>query len=143
LKGIFLTLYKDMTTALKTSKTQLWTARIMSGVVILFMLMDSLGKFIQPDPVIEGTLELGYALHHLVIIGILGLISTLLYVFPRTTVLGAVLLTAYYGGAVATHVRLDNPLLSHVLFPVYLAILAWAGIWLRDERVRKLFPLIK
>lgn len=107
------------------SKSRLWTARIMSGLVILFMLFDSIFKFIQPAPVVEGTLQLGYAQHHLAVIGTLGLISTILYAIPRTAFLGAVLLTGYFGGAIATHIRMDAPLFSHVLFPVYLAVLAW------------------
>lgn len=80
------------------SKSRLWTARIMSGLVILFMLFDSIFKFIQPAPVVEGTLQLGYAQHHLAVIGTLGLISTILYAIPRTAFLGAVLLTGYFGG---------------------------------------------
>ncbi|MBE5396994.1 DoxX family protein [Brevibacillus borstelensis] len=123
------------------SKSRLWTARIMSGLVILFMLFDSIFKFIQPAPVVEGTLQLGYAQHHLAVIGTLGLISTILYAIPRTAFLGAVLLTGYFGGAIATHIRMDAPLFSHVLFPVYLAVLAWGAIWLRNERARKLIPL--
>ncbi|MDR8393732.1 DoxX family protein [Aliifodinibius sp. S!AR15-10] len=123
------------------SKSRLWTARVMSGIVILFMLADSIFKFIQPEAVVEGTVELGYAQHHLVTIGVLGLLSILLYAYPQTSVLGALLLTGYFGGAIATHVRLDNPLFSHILFPVYLAILAWGGLWLRDERLRNLIPL--
>ncbi|MEX2641176.1 MAG: DoxX family protein [Balneolales bacterium] len=115
----------------------------MSGIVILFMLFDSIFKFIQPDPVVQGTLELGFAEHHIALIGLLGLMSILLYTYPQTSVLGAILLTGFFGGVIATHVRLDNPLFSHTLFPVFLAILAWGGIWLRDERVRKLIPLQK
>lgn len=127
-----------MTTTNQLSKTTLWASRIMGGIVILFMLADSIGKFIKPEAVITGTLELGFAEHHLLVMGILGLLSILLYAFPRTTILGAVLLTGYWGGAIATHVRMDNPLFSHILFPVYLAVLAWGAIWLKDERVRDL-----
>ncbi|CAG7626475.1 hypothetical protein PAESOLCIP111_02834 [Paenibacillus solanacearum] len=123
------------------SKGRLWTARVMYGLALLFMLFDSITKFIKPAPVVEGTVQLGYAEHHLVVIGALGLIATILYAIPRTTVLGAVLLTGYFGGAIATHVRLDNPLFSHVLFPVYIAILVWGAIWLKDDSVRKLIPL--
>ena len=119
------------------SKGRLWTSRIMSGIVILFMLFDSIFKFIQPEEVVQGTTELGYGAHHIALLGTLGLLSVIVYAIPRTSVLGAILLTAYFGGAIATHVRLDNPLFSHVLFPVYLGILAWGGLWLRDERVRK------
>jgi len=125
------------------SKTQLIISRIMSGIVILFMLADSLFKFIKPEPVIEGTLELGYAEHHILIIGILGLLATIVYAIPSTAVLGAVLLTGYFGGAIATHIRLDNPLFSHTLFPVYLAVLAWGGLWLRSKQLQTLMPFKK
>ena len=123
------------------SKTRLWTSYLMSGLVILFMLMDSIMKFVQPPEVIEGTLALGFANHHLPVLGILGLISTLLYALPRTSVLGAILLTAYFGGAVATHLRLNNPLLTHTLFTVYFGILIWGGLWLRNSKLRELMPL--
>lgn len=132
-----------MTSNHQLSKRRLWSARIMGGIVILFMLMDSIFKFIQPEEVVQGTLELGYAEHHIVIIGVLGLISILLYAFPRTSILGAVLLTGYWGGAIATHLRLDNPLFSHILFPVFLGILAWGALWLKNEQLRHLFPVLK
>ncbi|MDP4549559.1 DoxX family protein [Alkalihalobacillus macyae] len=115
-------------------------ARLMSAIVILFMFLDSLSKFYKPTAVVEGTLELGYSEHHLLVIGILGLFSVILYAFPKSSILGAVLLTGYFGGAIATHIRLDNPLFTHTLFPLYLAILAWGGIWLRDEKLRSIFP---
>ncbi|PTM58696.1 DoxX family protein [Desmospora activa] len=122
------------------SKSRLWTANIMSGVVILFMVFDSVMKFVKPAAVVKGTLELGYGEHHIAVIGTLGLLSTVLYTLPRTSVLGAIMLTGYFGGAVATQIRMDYPLFSHTLFPVYIAILAWGGIWLRDNKVRELFP---
>jgi hypothetical protein len=121
-----------------TSKARLWTARIMGGLVIAFMLMDSIFKFFPNETVISGTLELGYQAHHIPVIGALGFISVLLFAIPRTQVLGAILLTGYFGGVIATHIRLDNPLFSHILFPVYLAILMWGSLWLKDERLRKL-----
>lgn len=132
-----ITLNEPMTTT-TNSKTTIWISWIMSGLVILFMLADSIFKFIQPAEVVQGTIDLGYASHHIAVIGTLGLLSILLYAIPRTAVLGAILLTGYFGGAVATHLRLDNPLFSHILFSVYLGILAWGGLWLRDERLRKL-----
>ena len=131
------------TQATSISKSRLWTARIMSWLVILFMLFDAIMKFIQPAAVVEGTTLLGYEQHHIVPIGILALIPTILYAVPRTSILGAVLLTGFWGGVVATHVRIDNPLFSHILFPVYLAILAWGGLWLVNENLRNLFPLKK
>ena len=125
------------------SKTKLWTSYVMSGLVILFMLMDSIMKFVKPPEVIKGTLALGFAEQHLPLIGTLGLISTLLYAFPRTSILGAILLTGYFGGVVATHVRLNNPLFTHTLFTVYFGILIWGGLWLRNSKLRELLPLRK
>ncbi len=121
-----------------TSKAKLWTARIMSGLVIAFMLMDSIFKFVANETVVTSTEELGFQAHHLPIMGVLGLTSIILFAIPRTQILGAILLTGYFGGAIATHVRMDNPLFSHILFPVYLAILAWGSLWLRNETLRKL-----
>jgi hypothetical protein len=120
------------------SRGIVWTSRIMAGIVILFMLMDSIFKFIVNDQVIKGTTDLGFAVHHLPILGTLGLLAIILYTIPRTEILGAILLTGYWGGAIATHVRLDNPLFSHILFPVYLGILAWGALWLKNENFRKL-----
>lgn len=125
------------------SKGRLWTARVMSGIAILFMLLDSVMKLFKPAFVIDSTVSLGYQEHHIYLMGILGLLSTILYALPRTTILGAVLLTGYFGGVIATQVRLDAPLFSTILFPVYLAVLVWGGLWLRNEQVRKLFSLQK
>ena len=124
-----------------TSKTRLWISRIMSGLVILFLLMDAIMKFVKPEEVITTAVnELGYQEHHIVIMGVILLISTVLYAIPKTSVLGAILLTGYLGGAIATHFRVDNPLFSHQLFPVYFGILLWGGLWLRNEKLRSIFP---
>ncbi|MFC0212392.1 DoxX family protein [Paenibacillus chartarius] len=123
------------------SKGSLWTGRIMSWLTIAFMLLDSVMKLVKPPEVVEGTLTLGFAEHHITVIGILGLAATILYAIPRTSFLGVLLLTGYFGGVIATHLRMDAPLFTHLLFPVYLAVLAWGGIWLRDRRVRNLIPL--
>lgn len=124
-------------------KKQLIAGWVISGFVILFMLFDATIKFLKPAEVITTTVnELGYAEHHILIQGILALIVTLLYALPRTSVLGAILLTGYLGGAVASHLRIDHPLFSHTLFPVYVGILVWAGLWLRNNDLKKLFPLI-
>lgn len=118
-----------------------WAGIIVSAIPILFLLMDSVGKFVKPEPVVTGTLELGYNESVILPLGIVLLVSTLLYIIPKTSILGAVLLTGYLGGAVATHVRVDNPLFTHQLVPVYLGVLIWLGIFLRDARLRALLPL--
>jgi len=123
------------------SKARLWSGRIMSWLVILLILLDGTMKLIKPKEVIEATINLGYAEHHILVIGILALISIALYSIPRTAILGAVLLTGYLGGAVATHFRIDNPLFSHTLFPIYIGVLLWGGLWLRDKKLKSLFPL--
>jgi hypothetical protein len=122
------------------SRKALWAGRIVTALPVLFLLFDALGKFVKPQPVVEGTLALGYQESVIIPLGIILLISTILYAIPQTTVLGAILLTGYLGGAVATHVRVGNPLFTHALFPVYLGILIWLGIYLRDKRLRSLLP---
>jgi len=122
------------------SKGRLWTGRIMSALPTLFLFVDGVGKLVKPAPVVQGTLQLGYPESVLVGLGIVLLSCTVLYVIPRTAILGAILLTGYLGGAIATHVRVGSPLFSHILFPVYLAVLLWGGLYLRDERLRTLIP---
>jgi len=126
-------------TATGISRGRLWSARIASGMVVLFMLFDGIGKIAKPAPVIEASLALGFKESHIPEIGVLGLLCTILYAVPRTRLLGALLLTAYLGGAVAAQVRVDNPLWSHTLFPVYIALLAWGAIGLRDRRWSQMF----
>ena len=123
------------------SKGTLWTGRIMSALPALFLFVDGVGKLLKPAPVVEGTVQLGYPESILLGLGIVLLGCTILYVMPRTAILGAILLTGYLGGAVATHVRVGSPLFSHILFPVYVAVLLWGGLYLRDERLRALIPL--
>jgi len=123
------------------SKGRLWTGRVMSGIAILFMLLDSTMKLFKPSFVVDSVESLGFQEHHIYLMAILGLLSTVFYVVPRTTILGAVLLTGYFGGVIATQVRLDAPLFSTILFPIYLAVLIWGGLWLRNEQVRKFFSL--
>lgn len=125
-------------TATTPSKAKVWAGRVMAGIVILFMLFDSIFKFFITEEMAKTTPTLGFQMHHLPIMGTLGLICIILYIVPRTEVLGAILLTGYWGGAIASHVRLDNPLFSHTLFPVYLAILAWGALWLKSEKFRSL-----
>ena len=118
-----------------------WAGIIISGLPVVFLLFDALGKFIKPEPVVRGTVELGYPESVILPLGIVLLVSTLLYLFPKTCVLGAILLTGYLGGAVATHVRIGNPLFTHILFPVYLGVMLWLGLYLRDLRLRSLLPI--
>jgi hypothetical protein len=121
------------------SKARIWTGRVLSGLVVLFLLMDAVMKFVKPAPVIEACVKLGLPVETITPIGILLLLCTLLYIVPRTAVAGAVLLTGYLGGAVAIHVRAQDPLFSHALFPVYLGALMWVGLYLRDSRVRQIW----
>jgi len=128
-----------MTIAGKLRRT---TGYAMSGLVIAFMLFDAGAKLVPLEVVIKSTAELGYAPSAGLArgLGALALACTALYAFPRTAVLGAILLTGYMGGAVASHLRLGDPLFSHILFGVYLGVLAWGGLFLRDSRVRDLLP---
>jgi hypothetical protein len=109
--------------------------RILSGIVIVFLLVDTLGKLIRVAPVIEGTLQLGYPESAVVPIGLLLLAGVVLYAIPRTSVLGAIYLTGFLGGAVATHYRVGSPLFTHVLFAVYVALFVWGGLALRNPRL--------
>jgi hypothetical protein len=124
------------------SNRAMWTGWILSGLVVLFMLFDGAIKLVPLDMVTQSAAELGLPASAGFArgLGILGLICTALYVFPRTSVLGAILLTAYMGGTVATHLRVGSPVFSTMLFGVYLALLAWGGLYLRDSRIRALIP---
>jgi hypothetical protein len=115
--------------------------RILSGIAVLFLLFDAAGKLLQVQPVIDGTIQLGYPRDIVFSLGVMLLSCVAAYVLPRTSVLGGLLLTGYLGGAVATHVRVQNPFFSHVLFPVYVATLLWGGLILRDARLRSFLPI--
>lgn len=125
------------------TKTQLWTGRILSGIVVLFLSLDGVMKFLAPAPVIEGSGQLGYSADSLPTIGALVLVGVALYLIPRTSVLGAIFLTGFLGGAIASHVRVGNPLFSHTLFPAYVAAMMWGGLLLRDPRLRAFLPFAK
>jgi len=123
------------------SKARLRTGSILSSLVVLFLAFDAVMKFVKPAPVIQAFALTGWPDRLAVPLGIILLTCTALYVIPRTSVLGAMLLTGYLGGAVATHLRVGDPLFSHVLFPVYMGVLLWAGLYLREDRLRALVPL--
>ena len=122
------------------SKNRLWSARILSGLAVVFFVMDGGMKLFRPTFVVEATVKLGYPESTIVGIGLVLLASTLVYVIPRTSVLGAILLTGYLGGAVASNVRAGTPLFN-VVFPIFFASLVWGGLWLRNRRLELLLPL--
>ena len=122
------------------SRRALWTGRSLSTIAILFLLLDSMGKLLEVPPVVAGTAELGYPVATVFPLGVILLLCVVAYAIPGTSVLGAVLLTGYLGGAIATHVRVENPLFSHTLFPVYVALVVWGGLFLREDRLRALLP---
>ena len=122
------------------SKKALWGGRIMSGMVTAFLLFDAVIHLLKPAPVVEAFAKLHLPLSLAVELGIVELLCLVLYVIPRTSILGAVLLTGYLGGAVATQMTTSNSLFGEILFPVYVGVLVWGGIYLRDDRLRTLFP---
>jgi hypothetical protein len=125
------------------SNWALWTGRVLSGLVILFLLVDGAIKLVPIAVVTDTMAQLGYSpsVETARILGVLTLGCTALYAYPRTSVLGAILLTGYLGGAMATHFRVGSPLFSHLLFGFYLGLMLWCGLYLRDERLRALIPL--
>ncbi|MER9696262.1 DoxX family protein [Mesorhizobium sp. M0179] len=127
---------------MSVSSGALWTGRVLSGLIILFMIFDGVIKLPPLDVVTQTMVPLGWPADVNVArtLGIIGLISTALYALPRTSVLGAILLTGYLGGAIATNMRVGSPLFSHTLFSVYLGIILWGGLYLRDPSVRALIP---
>lgn len=122
------------------SRTQRGFGIALTALPVAFLVFDAVMKLVKPAFVVEATVRLGYSSDVIRPLGCILLVSTVLYALPRTAVLGAVLLTGYLGGAVATHVCAADALFSHVLFPVYVALLAWGGLFLRDPTVRALAP---
>jgi len=120
------------------SNKRLWTGRILSGVAVLFLLFDGIIKLAHVEAVMKAAENIGYPASTMAPIGLILLVCVVTYLIPRTAILGAVLLTGYLGGAVATHVRVGDPILSHTLFPIYFGALIWGGLYLRDRRVRAL-----
>ena len=131
-----------MATAIQTqpavSRKALWTSRVMRAIVVLFLLMDAGIHIATPAPVVEAMTQLGYPLNVTVTIGVIELILTALYVIPRTSIFGALLLTGYLGGAVAAHMRVGNPVFESYIFPLMMGVLLWGGLVLIDSRLRAL-----
>ncbi len=125
----------------QVSNKRLWPGVILSALAITFLLFDSIIKVMRLAVAIEGTTRLGYPAGAVLGIGVLELVCVLVYAIPQSSVLGAILLTGYLGGAIASHVRAGSPLFTHILFPVYVGVLVWGGIFLREERLRALIPV--
>jgi hypothetical protein len=123
------------------SSARRWTSLVITGLIALFMLFDAVMKFFTPQPVAAAFVRIGWPIDLSVTLGGILLTSTILYLVPRTAILGAILLTGYLGGAVATNLRLHNPWFSNTLFPVYFGILVWGALWLRDPQIQALIPL--
>jgi len=119
------------------SKKSLWAGRIISALVVLFLLFDAVAKLMKVTPVLEAFTRLGLSTGLAVPIGVLLLVCTIVYVIPPTSILGAILLTAYLGGATVTHLRAGQPF----YFPVVFGVLVWGGLYLREDRLRALIPL--
>jgi len=118
------------------SKPAVWTGRVLSALMVLFLVMDAVMKFFVPQPVAEAFTRLGISTSLSVPIGAVLLACVMLYIIPRTAVFGAVLLTGYLGGAIAIHMRAGSSLFGETLFPMYMGVLIWLGLYLRDSRVR-------
>jgi len=123
---------------IRAFRAKLWTARVLGSLVTVFLLLDGMGKILRLSPYVAGTARVGYPAGVVVPLGLVLLVSTILYAVPRTAVLGAILLTGYLGGATATHVRLGEP----YVFPVVFGVIVWGCLYLRDARVRSLLPLV-
>ncbi len=124
------------------ASSAVWTGRGLSGLFVLFMLGASVvPKFFLPQVSGPTMTELGWPAKYTVLIGVIELAGVLLYIVPRTALLGAIVLMGLLGGAMATQLRVGNPLFSHVLFGLYLGLFMWGGLWLRDPRLRALFPI--
>lgn len=124
--------------AAKSAPATPWAGRIVTAIPVLFLAFDTVIKLLQLQPVAESFARLGYPTSSAVVVGTLELVCLALYLLPRTALVGVVLLTGYLGGAVASHLRVGDPLLSHILFPTYVAALLWVGLVLRDARLRSL-----
>ncbi len=128
--------------AASSSKAMVWIGNVLSSLAILFLLFDTVIKVVQAAPAVESTVQLGYPAEYVVLLGLAELVCLALYAFPRTAVLGAILLTGWFGGAMATHVRAGSPMFS-VIFPSLLGLMIWGGLFLRDARLRDVLPFRK
>jgi hypothetical protein len=125
----------------QSSNKRIWAGRIVSALPVLFLLFDATIHIMRIPSVVAGFAQAGFPISTAVPLGIIEIVCLILYVIPRTSVLGAILLTGYLGGAVAVNVRQLLPMFGYILAPVYVAAFLWGGLWLRDDRIRALVPL--
>ena len=125
-----------LTTAAGSSRA-VWAGRILSTLPVLFLIFDTGIKVLRMPMAVEATRQLGFTTTDVFAIGMIELVCVVLYLIPRSAILGTVMWTGYFGGAIATHLRAGSPLFTHILFPIYVAALLWVGLWLRDERLRR------
>ena len=123
------------------SSAIVWAGHIVSGLTVMLLVLDAFGKITQVAPVVQGTARLGYPTHLVSVIGFVELLCVVTYLIPRSSIVGAVLLTGYLGGAVATHVWIEDPLWTHALAPIYMAVAVWGGLLMREDRLRQLIPV--
>jgi hypothetical protein len=131
------------TTTERPSRRRVIAGRVLTTIVALFLTFDAGIKLVMAKPAIEGSAALGFTPHHVFVIGVIAAVCLVLYLIPRTAPLGAVLWTGYLGGAIVTHLRLDHPLLTHTIFPIYVAALIWGSLYLRDPRVRNAIRAVR
>ncbi len=120
----------------RPSRRSVIAGRIMTGIITLLLTLDVGAKLVRAQAVVEGSAKLGFTPDQMFVVGVIGAVCLVLYLIPRTAPIGALLWTGYFGGAIVTHLRVGNPLLTHILFPIYVSALIWGGLYLRDPRIR-------
>ncbi len=120
----------------RPSRRSVIAGRIMTGIIALLLTLDVSAKLVRAQAVVEGSAKLGFTPDQMFVVGVIGAVCLVLYLIPRTAPIGALLWTGYFGGAIVTHLRVGDPLLTHVLFPIYVSALIWGGLYLRDPRIR-------
>jgi len=125
------------------SRKMMWAGRVLSGLMVAFLLMDAVMHLTKIEPVVQAFARLGWPIGMAVPLGLVELVCIALYVYPRSSILGAILLTGYLGGAVVTHLRVGSSLFGEMLFPVYIGILVWGGLYGREPRLRALIPFAR
>ena len=121
---------------IRPSRRSVIAGRIMTGIIALLLTLDVSAKLVRAQAVVDGSAKLGFTPDQMFVVGVIGAVCLVLYLIPRTAPIGALLWTGYFGGAIVTHLRVGDPLLTHILFPIYVSALLWGGLYLRDPRVR-------